>query len=336
MAEGQRGAGVPRRLTVYIEAPSRPDRLDIRRRKISRRLRWWIIASVLVHALLLAALFYFAPDAPPGPPGDAGEIAMVFGREAGADQDATKAPLPNPAAPVAQGNPNAPPAPQAPDTSVLPPPPLASNEPATPPPESKPVEPAPAPTVILHPEGELPRPPPFIMPLAPRPLAPLPPTRPTLPRIARAPTVRPSPLAHPQDWSLEGAPSLTTPGRASRGINLGIPNGGSREDSDMAYVRGAQPSGDWGAELKKWAQARVYYPQQAASNGEQGTSIVEVTIDRSGIVQSTRLVDSARSPFLDGAWLDVWRGSKVPAFTSDMTEQTTTIRFALHYHLIRR
>ena len=171
----------------------------------------------------------------------------------------------------------------------------------------------------------------------PQPPPPLPP--PPLPRPRVAPPrqyARPSPqnpFASPQNWSFNAAPSSQPQGRASRGFDLSTGDFSGQKDATLGYVAGAHPTGDWLGALRRWATARLYYPEQAIADHQQGTAVVLLTIARSGQVLDVKLLQSARSPFLDGAWIDVFRGSTVPAFTPDMAENTTQITYTLHYRL---
>lgn len=124
------------------------------------------------------------------------------------------------------------------------------------------------------------------------------------------------------------------PGRPSRGFDLSTGDVAGQKDATLGYVAGAHPSGDWIGALRRWATARLYYPEQAIADHQQGTAILLLTIARSGRVTSVQLTQSARSPFLDGAWIDVFRGSTVPAFTPDMAEDSTQITYTLHYRLV--
>ena len=85
--------------------------------------------------------------------------------------------------------------------------------------------------------------------------------------------------------------------------------------------------------LRKWVDLHKYYPEAAIDQLQQGNVSVAVLIDRSGRVLSVQMLSSSTSPFLDGAWLDVFRGATVPAFSPDMTEQTTTLRATIHFIL---
>ncbi len=197
--------------------------------------------------------------------------------------------------------------------------------------------PRPPPTVSLSQDDEQPPPlpPAFQMPQAPPPLPPLPP-RPAPPRVARVAPRNPSPLSSPQNWSFNSAPAQPSTGRQSRGFDLSTAPQGGPESSSLGYVSGAKPSGDWMSALRRWVDARKYYPEQAIAQLEQGNVTLLVNIDRSGRVLSVQLADSSRSQFLDGAFTDLFRRGTVPPFTPDMGEQTTTLRATMHFVLRQR
>ncbi len=235
-------------------------------------------------------------------------------------------PLPTPPDPAPPAPAEAPPAPETPPAPEPPPPPPPN--PAPPPPTPRP----PA-TVSLNPEdeGPLSAPPPFQVPQPPPPLPPLP--RPPPPRVVSRPAPR-SPFAAPQNWSFNAAPSQQAPGRPSRGFDLSTSNQGGPDTASLGYVSGAKPSGDWMSALRKWVDARKYYPEQAIAQLEQGNVTLLVDIDRSGHVLSVQLANTSRSQFLDAAFQDLFRRATVPPFTPDMTEQTTTLRATMHFQLV--
>ncbi len=175
--------------------------------------------------------------------------------------------------------------------------------------------------------------PPFVPPQPPEPLPPSPLSPSAPPRVARQVPRNPSAFPAPQDWSLNAGPQGRSPGRTSHGLDLSVPGGGSRDDSSLGYVSGARPSGDWMGELRRWVDARKYYPEGAVQSLQQGDVTLMVQIDRSGRVLSVQMANSSRSPFLDGAFVDLFRGGTVPPFTPDMAEQTTTLRATMHFVL---
>ena len=328
-----------------------------------------VAGSLALHLLALLALWLARPSPEEEQPPPSDQVAMVFESQTGAKEASTESATPSPAPSVAAGNPDAPVAPPSPDTAlaslspppspvppvpprlVRPPPPTPAPASAVPPPpvpqppspasvEAPPPPPQPIPTPNRTPptvslnEEEAPalQPlPPFVPPTPPLPLPPLPPR----PRIASRPAPRTSsPLATPQNWSFNAAPQ--TRSRASRGLDLTASTQGGQKNSELGYVSGAKPTGDWMGALRRWTSARIYYPEEALAEHQQGTATVLIDIARSGKVLSVRLLSSARSPFLDGAWVDIFRNSVVPPFTPDMTGDDTTITYTLHYILVSR
>ncbi len=256
-------------------------------------------------------------------------------------------PPPDPAPPTP-----APPTPPA-QVASLETPPQPQAAPQQPPqpvqPPAEPPQPVPTPSqeppsVYLRDDSEpafrpLPR---FVMPQPPAPLPPrltLPPAlRPSPPRrFARPspPNSSQNPFAAPQDWSLNAGPASPTPSRSARGFDMSTSPMGSQSNSNFSFVSGARPTGDWLSAFRRWAQARVYYPEEAAREGQDGVAVVMVEVERSGHVRSVKLESSARSPFLDGALIDLFRNATVPPVTSDMPDPVTMMRVQLTYHLIR-
>jgi protein TonB len=109
--------------------------------------------------------------------------------------------------------------------------------------------------------------------------------------------------------------------------------GGQLMDAVTHVVIGPGGPEDYMAMLSEYIETHKYYPESAAANGEQGESVVRVTIERDGRVRDVSLVQSAYSPALDAAWESVFRGQKLPAFTDDMKEQELTLTLSLDYIL---
>lgn len=209
------------------------------------------------------------------------------------------------------------------------------TEPAKPTPS-----PSPAPRVDLGQTEELP--PPEPLPIPPPPLPRPPP--PTIARRAPPPRAPANPFTpFMQRYTLGEPPGASPNRRPGRGIDLalGNPRPGPTSSakgmpSDDIKVVSGQANEDWGRELIAWVRARAYYPRQAAENGEDGNSVVEVTIDRYGKVRGLSLVGRSGSMWLDLALQSIFRDATVPAFTPDMTDPTITLDFTMHYILIRR
>ncbi len=341
-----------------------------RRARRRRLLRPMLVGSLLLHLLVLLALYLrWPPDEAPEPPQpDSDAVAITFDTPTGSQQASTASPDPAAQPATAPGSAVAPEARPAPDNASAPPPtpppptptppapappvptppdpapPAPTPPPATaetlppdpqpPPPEPPPPTPQPPATVSLHPDddGTLPPPPAFQMPQPPPPLPPLP-RPPPPPRVASRPTPR-NPFAAPQNWSFNAAPSDTAPGRPSRGFDLSPPTQGGPDTASLGYVSGAKPSGDWMSALRRWVDARKYYPEQAIAQMEQGSVTLLIDIDRTGKVLQVRLAGTSQSQFLDGAFEDLFRRATVPPFTPDMTDQTTTLRATMHFRLV--
>ena len=242
----------------------------------------------------------------------------------------------------------APPNPAPPDQPIveasIPQPVPPPEAPPAPPPPPAPAPPRPPATVSLQvppaPEPLLPLPPPFVPPEAPPVLpraAPPSPPRSAPPRIARSqPPRNPFALNAPQNWSFNAAPNAPGIPGARHGFDFSVSDQAGRKDTAMQYVRGAHPGADWEAKVHAWIAAHSYYPQEAASQGHEGTATVFLRIDRSGRVLSVQLIGSAHEPFLDGAWVDAWRGGTVPAFPAGVTDDVAEFNYTVYYRLIRR
>jgi len=111
----------------------------------------------------------------------------------------------------------------------------------------------------------------------------------------------------------------------------------TRGGFDFAPVgRGRQPGPDWRNALSAWIEAHKYYPQEAALNGEDGTVVVRVVVDRSGAVESVQLESRSGSQWLDLAAQALFRGAHLPPFPPDMSDADFTFDLTMHYILIRR
>jgi TonB family protein len=108
-------------------------------------------------------------------------------------------------------------------------------------------------------------------------------------------------------------------------------------DSGMVeHVAGAQPGYDWNRAFKAWGQARIFFPQQAADAGEDGTVRLQLEIAKDGRVLSVRMLDRSGSRWLDAAGVSMFRNQTVPPFPPGTVGETTTVNVSLHYTLIMR
>lgn len=316
--------GLPAALSV---TPLRAPRAARARSRRQRRARWVVGASVALHLAVLLLFIRIAPSPTPETSPPSGDVAVVFeaAKPPGLPQPKVSAPLP--AAPLPSPEAPAHPAPEVPAPAPTPPPPPA--------PMPAPV-PAPAP---------VPPPPPVAQPSAPQvrapldqlamlpPPAPVPepqPPQPDTPRPAPRPPAPADSFPRPlmQNWffpSSSGAP-------ASASRHAAIATGPSSEqDGDL---EGAQELGpDWGSELRAYVEAHARYPEQAAQNGEQGDSVVQVTVDREGHVKSVSLEQRSGSVWLDAELLSIFRHARLPPFPAGADQPEITFHFTLHYIL---
>jgi periplasmic protein TonB len=332
-----------------------------------------VLGSLLLHALVLALLLFSIPHVPeqepPAPPSfeivtDGGAATPRSTGQASAPPAVTPGttapepgenPLPSPSASVpAPASITAPP-PPAPIPAPEPPqpaPPAPETPPEAPPAPQVQAETPPAPPQVQVPPPALPEaeplPEPPIPPVTlptPTPSTPTPPTptppvpprpRPRPTQLAR-PHYRPAPqnpsgFPAPQDWSLGG-------GLPSHPSRQGAPSGQAElagPSQPAPRITGAQLGRDWIAAYSAWVQAHLYYPEQAALNGEDGTAEVVLDIDRYGKVLSVELVTRSGSQWLDLSTQGIFRGAHVPAFPQGTKEETATIDQTIHYILTRR
>ncbi len=253
-------------------------------------------------------------------------------------------PAPQPAPPQPAAQPAPAPAPAlapAPQVAMAPPEPAPAPSPPVPP-VQVPVEHAPAPPAVPpvvrldEPDAVL-LPPPMPVPEAP----PAPP--PPAPRAAQA---RPRPAPNPFAGTLMlGGPLALQqpPGRPMRrsgapthaiDLSLGPVSAEPSVSGRYAAARAAGTAKDWNSLFAAWFEAHKYYPADAAMRGEDGSSTVEMTVDRYGHVQEASLVVGSGSDRLDAALLGMLRGATVPPPLPGMpTPFTATV--TLHYVLIR-
>jgi len=300
-----------------------------------------LVGSSILHGLLLVVALMtasrhrpqgnpYAPEAQPvemmftAPPSRSGLAGPQSPDQAGGDsaetdkqasnnqQDAQSAEsTPSPAAPTPE-TPTAPPLPQQ-----------RSAELPTPTQQSAPVNPAPAPSGQSKTAN----------------------TRPS--HITRHPvSTRPrhtSPFDSPMDLSFDEAPA---PPRARHGRS-----GGAGAPIDMSIgplVRDGQinapystrttirgVSEDYEGEIDRWIRAHMYYPEDAARNGEDGPSSVHVVLDRFGNVKAVRLTGQSGSYSLDAATTGMFRGAQLPPVPPDMKGDHFDIDLTINYILIR-
>jgi protein TonB len=276
-----------------------------------------LIVSALVHALLLAIVIlarlpvrYIQPE--PETPG----FEMVF---QGGEKSPEAVPAPGRFIEIPKGQP-------------IPAPP----ETATPNAEMSPPQAAPAPEVNLLP--------PELQMLAPPELQPEQQASQQAAHQERTKRVRPrtspnvSPFAHPQEFTFASRPSP----RVTRGIpdskglelSLGRPIRGGELEQGALHFTTPGVDGSYEELLHEYVEENKYYPEQAVENGEQGISIIHATISRDGRVKGVRLVSSSGSPWLDMAWVGLFRSMHLPPFPADMKVPELEFTYSMEYQLI--
>lgn len=298
-----------------------------------------LATSLGAHALLLLAICYKAaasmtgsPASPPAQP-----VEMLF------DQAPASSGMVGPASPEAAGGDAA----HTPaQSSNAPPPPAEAEEgpqhsnteqPSSPPlpqsndgllrAEEKTQHTAPAKPVTGH--NAQPR----------QPARPAPHPRPT-PKPSHH---TPSPLDYPMDTSFDQAPA---PRRARRGrsggsgapldLSIGpmVENGAlNAHYSSRTSVHGV--SSDYAAEIDAWIQRHLYYPPEAAQNGNSGTTAVHVVLDRQGNVFKVFETSSSGVTELDAATVGMFHGAQLPPVPPDMKDNYINFDVTINYILIR-
>ena len=298
------------------------------------------------------------PSTPPVP--DASGTAQPEATQGAPPAEATPPPVaqPTPPAPTPAERPVPKPAerpappvartvPAPTPTTATPPPPVAAPpaDPATttaPSPVEVLPEPAPPEVRLQVPEEQAPREQAEEAPIMPQPPPPLPPepqrVRP-VPRTLAGPRAPPGSFANPMDLSLAPGPAPARRGVAmSRGIDLTVPLAarGPSQTDPYAKIRAANASADWNKGLLQYWLAHRFYPQQAAENNEQGSVTIELTVARSGAVESVRVLSPSGSQWLDMAAVGTFRGGHLPPFTEEMREDRITFPVPITYYLVRR
>ncbi len=101
-------------------------------------------------------------------------------------------------------------------------------------------------------------------------------------------------------------------------------------------VTGAQVGTDWITLLHAWWDRHGYYPQEAASKGEDGIVHIHVVVNRYGRVLGVELTGKSGSQWLDMAALSVFRDANLPPFPPTTPEPRADLDLTIHYYLYRR
>ncbi len=295
-----------------------PDlRLDPRRPMRSRQregmpLALWVSGGL--HLLALALLLFVQKVAPPAPPPPEPSFDIVF---QGAPTPVKGAPKPGKYTEIPEGPTSARPVPTPPRPSPPPSPPAPPRVNIVPPEYAEEFEPPP-PQAQAEP---VPHP-------APR----------TEHRRVHRQSQRNNPFAHPMQFSFAPAsPPMMHQGlRNSRSLDLAmgpVIAGGTIHDA-VPHVSSPGASSDYLEGISEYIETHKFYPEQAAEAGEEGTSVISVTIARDGRVKDVHLVESAGSNWLDMGWISLFRGHQFAPFPDDMKEKERTFTMSMDYEII--
>ncbi|CAI3942950.1 energy transducer TonB [Commensalibacter papalotli (ex Botero et al. 2024)] len=235
-----------------------------------------------------------------------------------------------------------------------PPPPLASiPEISSPPPEEKSVE-APEPeTEPLPDTGNVPL-------MIPKPQTQTPKKQPakthqytyryTPPRQQRrqqtAPKASDNPFANMQSFDFSENPNKSKRKAATHRLPQGSRSGIDMSTGPLvkngkinvpyaAKISIQGVSDDYGAAINAWIRQHLYYPPDAANNGEDGSASVHVALNRDGYVLSVSLTGSSGSDALDTAITSMFRGAKLPKIPPDLPDHFE-LDLTVNYILLRR
>ncbi|GBR04929.1 TonB periplasmic protein [Acetobacter oeni LMG 21952] len=154
----------------------------------------------------------------------------------------------------------------------------------------------------------------------------------------------PSPFDSPMDLSLDQS---SAPRRARRHGRSGG-SGGPIDLSIGPMIQNGQlnapfatrsttrgVSDDYSGEVDRWIRRHMYYPEEAAKNGEEGPSSVHVVIDRQGRVRFVRLTNQSGSYELDASTTGMFHGAQLPPVPPDIQGDHFDLDVTINYILIR-
>jgi periplasmic protein TonB len=283
-----------------------------------RPIRWrGIVASLLLHAAIIAALLGWWRPSPPlevalppihvvfEGPGAAGAAGGNGG--AGETEAAT---------PATAGAPETPPAPAnettaQSETAPTPPPEPAPTEAVSPPvpPETPPPPEPQREAAVVVPPPPLPQhkpTPPHVARPRPQAAQPTPPAPQPMPEAApAAPPAPPATVAAaaPPPGSRGGVGGTVGTGKGNEGLGHGVAGDGPNDGPGDNYLEA----------LRRWLAKYKQYPDEAVAKKEEGMVVLGFTLARDGTVLSAWIVRSSGFPVIDQAALDMMhRASPVP------------------------
>jgi protein TonB len=161
-------------------------------------------------------------------------------------------------------------------------------------------------------------------------------------REQRRPQTSPqvNPFAHPLNLSFSSVarPAARNGLHGSKSLDLSMGlliEGGQLKDA-VPHVSSPGADGDYLELLSEYVETHKFYPERAASNGEDGVAVIRATIARDGTVKDVHLVESSGSRDLDIAWIGLFRNQRLAPFPDDMREQQRDFTLSMDYVLIYR
>jgi len=285
------------------------------------------------------------PKSQPSPESE-GQPPAAAQADSGTPPPPATAPVePMPSGPLTP-SPTAPPV----ESPAQPPPQPAPAPQTTPPPQQAPTS---RPEVRVEVPPSLPPPiapvPDLVLPTPPQP-PPLPSdrvqaARPASPRPRTAPP--PGSFSNPMDLSFNQVPRQgerqaaprtgARPGSAasrSMDLSLGAPRPGPNRSEAFFDARARNLGADWMQGVQQFWLRHRYYPEQAAKDGEDGSVDLELTVNRTGRVQSAVLKSRSGSTWIDMAAVGTFRGAQLPPLPQEVGDPYT-VTITINYILLR-
>jgi protein TonB len=118
-------------------------------------------------------------------------------------------------------------------------------------------------------------------------------------------------------------------------LSLSLPRRGLEDSTPYSMDTDAEVGPDWRNALSEWVSEHAYYPSQAATMGQEGSTRVVVTTTPNGRVLSVEMERRSGSQWLDLALEGLFRGAKLPPMPKSVGDQPVSFHFTMHYMLIR-
>lgn len=151
---------------------------------------------------------------------------------------------------------------------------------------------------------------------------------------------RANPFAAPMHLDFTRRPHPATPrgmvGSRSLNLAMGLLIQGGQLKEVVPHVSSPGANGEYLEILSEYVESHKYYPERAAQNGEDGVSVIKITITRDGTVKDVGLVETSGSHELDLAWMSLFRDQHLPPFPDDMPEAQRSFTISMDYILLRQ